>query len=280
MLGKLFKNEWLSTWKVPTALSIYLFVITLVGAISFIPAMGFPSNKLFERLMAFSMITYVLSIMGTGIAVVVYFIIRFYKNMYTDEGYLMHTLPVKPYEHILSKGFVAIIWGCLTIVEFMVSLLILALSGSFFGEGMTPVEMFTSFGQGISFLLDLYKTQFTVPFTVYALFVMVVALSQVVSSILMVYASISIGQTFHKHKVGAAFGAFVVLYMILQFIGMFVQFPLIYNYIEMGYNAPAGAFVQAFITPLFLFALLTNIITSAVFYIITERIMKSRLNLE
>ena len=40
----------------------------------------------------------------------IYFAIRFYKNLYTDEGYLMHTLPVKPWMLIVSKLTIGTIW--------------------------------------------------------------------------------------------------------------------------------------------------------------------------
>jgi hypothetical protein len=38
---------------------------------------------------------------------------RFYRNLLGDEGYLMHTLPVKAlYEHVLAKLITSIRSGC------------------------------------------------------------------------------------------------------------------------------------------------------------------------
>jgi hypothetical protein len=35
---------------------------------------------------------------------------RFYKNLLGDEGYLMFTLPVQSWSHILSKLAVSMLW--------------------------------------------------------------------------------------------------------------------------------------------------------------------------
>ena len=46
-----------------------------------------------------------------------YAISRFKRNLLGDEGYLMHTLPVKTRDNILSKSIVSVVW---TIVSFFV----------------------------------------------------------------------------------------------------------------------------------------------------------------
>ena len=59
-------------------------------------------------------------------ATVIIVILRFYKGLLGDEGYLMHTLPVKPWQLITSKGLVAAGVVLLSIIVAMVSLAILA----------------------------------------------------------------------------------------------------------------------------------------------------------
>ena len=104
MLGKLMKHEWLSTWKVPTALCIYLGILTILGCTSFVSPLWQSDNMVVQVIAGFSIFIYILSLIGICIAIFAYFVVRFYRNMYTDEGYLMHTLPVKSWEHILTKG--------------------------------------------------------------------------------------------------------------------------------------------------------------------------------
>ena len=38
---------------------------------------------------------------------------NFHKTLFTDEGYLMLTIPVKPYYHIFTKFISSVIWSAL-----------------------------------------------------------------------------------------------------------------------------------------------------------------------
>ncbi len=51
---------------------------------------------------------------------------RFKKNLFTDEGYLMNTLPVKPWQHITSKLLSSFIWYAITLAAIFLSMAILA----------------------------------------------------------------------------------------------------------------------------------------------------------
>ena len=37
-------------------------------------------------------------------------IVRYYRNLYGDEGYLMNTLPVTPAQHVWAKLICAFLW--------------------------------------------------------------------------------------------------------------------------------------------------------------------------
>ena len=52
-------------------------------------------------------------------------VMRFYKGLLGDEGYLMHTLPVKPWQLITSKGIVACAVVIISIVCAVISIFIL-----------------------------------------------------------------------------------------------------------------------------------------------------------
>ena len=67
-----------------------------------------------------------------GIAVVSLFIVgftisltNFHKTLFTDEGYLMLTIPVKPYYHIFTKFISSVIWSAASMVVFVLSLLLI-----------------------------------------------------------------------------------------------------------------------------------------------------------
>ena len=76
MLGKLIKHEWLSTWKVPTALCIYLGVFTILGCISFLFPVWESNNIIIEIIAVLSVILYIFSLFAITITVFVYFSIK------------------------------------------------------------------------------------------------------------------------------------------------------------------------------------------------------------
>ena len=44
---------------------------------------------------------------------------NFHKTLFTDEGYLMLTIPVKPYYHIFTKFISSVIWSAASMVVFV-----------------------------------------------------------------------------------------------------------------------------------------------------------------
>ena len=102
MLGKLMKHEFKTTSKVILPLYLILVVLTIFARIfaqslftaenSNIDSIGF---GLFGGL---SVILYILGLFAVSIASFIYLLVRFYKNLFGDEGYLMHT-PVS-YTHL------------------------------------------------------------------------------------------------------------------------------------------------------------------------------------
>jgi hypothetical protein len=102
MLGKLLKYEIRDTARI---IPFFYLIAAILTAASLI------SGKL--ELGWFKVTSSVLLILA-GIAVViiafVIVIMRFYKNLYTNEGYLSFTLPVKPHLHLVSKTLVSFGW--------------------------------------------------------------------------------------------------------------------------------------------------------------------------
>ncbi len=45
-------------------------------------------------------------------------VLRFHKNLYSNEGYLMFTLPVKPQMLLASKTIVAFSWIIISFIVF------------------------------------------------------------------------------------------------------------------------------------------------------------------
>ena len=92
MLGKLLKHEWIATARKYGLFYLVLGIVTLITAVMH----ALPKEHLFFTVADIALIViYILALIcvffcSTGMAVV-----RFYKNLVSDEGYLTFTLPVK-----------------------------------------------------------------------------------------------------------------------------------------------------------------------------------------
>ena len=107
MFGKRFKHVVKATARLLLPLYVVIVVLTIMDRIVL-------NLDVFEGIMFFipGMLTtlYVISLIAIVVVTIVMLIIRFYKNLISDEGYLMFTLPVKTHQLINAKMFASTIW--------------------------------------------------------------------------------------------------------------------------------------------------------------------------
>lgn len=108
MLGKLLKHEWKSTCKIMTVINLTVLLLTIAGFC--ILNMNIFGNRESTLLAVFLIIFYALSLAAFGIITEIYLYTRFYRNLFTSEGYLMHTLPVTPLQLFHAKLIVGYFW--------------------------------------------------------------------------------------------------------------------------------------------------------------------------
>lgn len=211
MLGKLIKNEFKNTYKLMCTIYLVLAASTLFGGLV-LAIEPLQKGKLGDVMMPTFVLAYVLSIVALFIVTFLYMCQRFYKTMYSDQGYLTHTLPVKPSANLNAKLLVSAIWMILSGVLMLFSVMVLILA-------YAKEEFFEALGQINYHELD----QFCVSMFGYSLLqcmgilLLMVVITALVS-LLLVYVSLSIGQLFSAHKIGASVGAGVIIYFIEQII--------------------------------------------------------------
>ena len=110
MLTKLISHEWKDTFKVPALLLTITVLLSAASLVYFSVADQASAGTDLNVRNFVLYIAYILILSGLSMILTIYFAIRFYKNLYTDEGYLMHTLPVKPWMLIVSKLTIGTIW--------------------------------------------------------------------------------------------------------------------------------------------------------------------------
>ena len=136
MTGRLIKYELRSSIKLMGVIWAALIVTSFLFSIS----SNFMGNIMRSSSIASTLINlfqgitgmlYIAVFIATAAASVVIIIMRFYKGLLSDEGYLMHTLPVKPWQLITAKGVSALIIVCASVIVSILSIMILAGTGSF-----------------------------------------------------------------------------------------------------------------------------------------------------
>ena len=211
-------------------------------------------------------------VISIGVAFVLTFIfsvVRFYKNLFTTEGYLSFTLPVTPAAHIFSKLIVALIFDALTFVAS-----IAAVSVAMFGE--TFVEVAKAAGY---LLKGFYKAigpqgpLFTAGF-------ILLALISTATAHLLVYMCISIGQMANRRKmllaIGIYFGIYVIKQTVYTVLMAFGTITGLFESIVMFFSeSPKTAFHLFFCGAILIYSLFAML-----YFFISHRLIKKRLNLE
>ena len=115
MLGKLIKHEFRATARL--MLPLFLVVILLscfMRLTASVLALGDGRSFVLRLLSGLFSTGFVLSIFASLIFSVVMMVSRFYKNLMTDEGYLMFTLPVGVHSLLWSKLITAALFFLFT----------------------------------------------------------------------------------------------------------------------------------------------------------------------
>lgn len=272
MLGKLIKHEWRSFWKIPAFVSVFLMLFTLFGIISLHTRVWDTNNKIIQTLLVLAVVFYYIALIVISFTVAIYIAVRFYKNMYTDEGYLTHTLPVCKKELIFSKLLVSFLWAVITGIVIIISILSLAATlVSVFGADMSLADLFREVARVI------YSSDFKEVFGISAVHATILLLLSVIfgsiSSILMLYTAISLGQLFQRHKVFGSILSYIGIYMVLQIVNTIITSPMLFKMsMSSALTMPAGPYLY--------FILGESIVLSIIMFFLTEWLMTKKLNLD
>jgi hypothetical protein len=74
------------------------------------------------------MLVFIISIIVVGVMSIWLIVQHYYKNLFGPEGYLMYTLPVRPYQLLLSKFLTTVFWFNFMLGSALLMILLLARS--------------------------------------------------------------------------------------------------------------------------------------------------------
>ncbi|MEG6614315.1 hypothetical protein V6C42_15845 [Pseudoclostridium thermosuccinogenes] len=261
MLRKLMKHELKATARILVPLCLVLLFISVVNR--FMYKVG-PKEGIFMFINGFMFVFQIFLIFAVLASTIIFMITRFYKNLLSDEGYLMFTLPVKSHHLITSKLTVAVMWTITSIIVLLSSLLI---------AFATP-ESVNNFINGFKSNFAELVIAFDGNWTLLWIELISLILLSIVANILMVYVSIAVGQLFTKHKIIGSFVSYVIFYNAIQFLLLILLAIFSYTYsgsIDFTHALPRGIF------PISISVLLVE---SIAFYVITNYMLKRKLNLD
>ena len=284
MLGKLIKHEWKSVYKVGSVLLLVIFAVTLVGYIGLrTPVMSdlfADESRLTEMqsvLVGFASISsfliYVLLLVGAMYGIVIYMGVHFYKTMYTDEGYLAHTLPVKTHQLLGSKVIVSGIWVFLINAALCASVVVLAI-GLLQGV-MDGIQVDISWNEFWSELGNMFAF---IDFDAVHLLIITI-LSVLISpfaSVVLLFGALTIGQLSGKHKLMMGILTYIGLAVVSYLLNSLVQAIITFGYAM----SPADDVSMGYMTSSYDASLIVSCVTGVVLYFVSHYIISKKLNLE
>ena len=272
MLKKLIKYEWNECYKLIGLINLVVLIFSIIAciALSLLDFRGDNARTAFS--MIFTMgygVIYVTVLMAASFGVTLFIYIRFFKNLFSSEGYLMHTLPVKASELIISKLVVAYIIHFITSIVIVVCIgaIVLCIGANLTGD--------FSFVQTINEIVSLELPADAIAwFVVYLVGTGITVLISPLFSALTGYFSLSVGQLFNKYKIVWGIGVYFLITFIVQIITTVFAVPISFS---MSYSK-AGAFISQSVQMMVSSGIMCVCIV--VFYLVVNHIVSKKLNLE
>lgn len=215
-----------------------------------------------------SWIVYVALFVSVVVLTIAIVILRFYRGLLGDEGYLMHTLPVKEWELITAKGAAAALTVIGSILAAGISLLLIGITRDF----SAVAEGFQEFGKAIA------KDPWILILIIEGI---IIGILTILKSIYQIYASVSIGQLADRHRVLASLGAYIGITFILSTLaGILILIGTVTGageWIAYYFDGIENGFAASQVMVFLIF--LGTAIQLAAFHVVTERLLTKHLNL-
>ncbi len=271
MLKKLLKHEWAASWKIPTLLIGVLLVISIFAGFTFLAPVWESEMGGLSFLLVVVWMLYYFAIIGVSIGVVLYLAIRFYKNMYTDEGYLTHTLPVTSHQLLWSKMIPMAAWNVIATIGIFISVAVFGLMAIGFlrPDGMGILETISYMAKGMTAELGIENL------TSFIISMLAVGVAGVCSGTMMTIGSVTIGQLVGKHKVLGSIGAYFGINTVMQFAGSACMIPFMFGRV---YEETENVFHV--MMPMYFIMAAVYIVMAVGLYFISEWIIRKKLNLD
>ena len=190
MLTKLLKHEFAATARFMWIIYAAMAALSVFANISMRLLDKPEIPGLLHALMILILVVWVISLIAAMVATLVLMLKRFHKNLLTDEGYLMFTLPTDTHRLVIAKLLTAVVWQLATMAVIALCVGLAVMSTSFLRE-------IAEFLRGMFRELTVY---YAANGALIILEVLLMLFFGCASSLLEFYSSMSIGHGFANHK--------------------------------------------------------------------------------
>ena len=260
MLGKVLKYDLKALCRYLIPLYAVLFglgiMIRLLGFFDNVSIIAIICGLMIVALVVLSCLSFVLN----GIFSVKYYL----ENLFKDEGYLTHTLPVKKGTLLFSKVLASLVTFSMTALVLIISLIV-----AFYQKGLF-VDVVKVLNLSI-YGMSVYE---------FLLFMIVYGIIGYVATILMVYAAVAIGYSRSSNKLVSSVVWGLIFYFVMEFLYLgLLGIIMIINPTFIS-NLDNSVFMMKDLITFFSIFMVFTALIGGVYYYISYRFMDKKLNLE
>ncbi|MCI9133659.1 MAG: hypothetical protein HFI31_05655 [Lachnospiraceae bacterium] len=272
MLGKLIKHEFHAVSRLLLPLHLALIAITFVGRFYVQFAMDHMDYR-FSLIHVSLFMFYFLALFAIFVLTYVYlYILRPHRNWFSDEGYLIHTLPVTPAAHIWSKLIVAMCWVLLDSFLLILSVFLMVVNP----------QVLNSWPEFIEMLQEMVTATTGMDYVLGSVAYILNLLITFARGLLICYMCLAIGHSFNQYKLLISIGIYIGVSMGMSLIttlaGILFSMPfggygsLSLFMISSDYNTLSQQMTW--------FDTVLSLVVAAAAFFVTQYFLSKRLNLE
>ncbi len=269
MVKKLFKHEYLAWLRIMPL--IFGIALAIAGLLRLAVAME-NDSMYYDLVLASGLFMFWVAMIATMVAPTIFAIVRFYRNMFSGEGYLTHTLPVTPANHLWVKALTAVTFDIAAVLVVILSIMI-----------ATAGDVLTEIWKAGAYLLRQIPEKYAGHIAGWVAEYSLLVLVAMFASHFMFYFCICVGQLTRKNRKLAAVGMYFGLYAITQVISTVLTVEIAYLGNTGLLDKPlewVGKHPEASVHIFLLVFLVGTALLSMVYYWICHHIIRKKLNLE
>lgn len=271
MLGRLIRYDLKSTTRFLIIIHGFLILFSILGRIFLTGRIPYELDDIDQLLIALTFTVYIILFVGASFGTIIIIAVRFYKNLFSDEGYLTNTLPVTRGMHLLSKTISGTIWCVIdSFILYLCAFILIAV------PPLTDV-LSSHWGE----IIHLLGFSGQISFYFFLFYMAVLTFIGAIANVISVQAAIIFGQLFNGHKVlGAVVSYFVIATIssvaatvLMGIYGLLTSDPVI------GASGSADITFASYTMSILNLSFGLEIVFAVILYIISYLIMKKKINL-